>query len=152
MFCIIRFSTEDVSASTPEKKPKPTTPTRSRNSADWLGLKTNDENSNVDEDAGEKKTSNMSSKAPSSPLLERQSSPTSSHVASAVEADTSAPTINVPKQTKPGFSKSHEKEKEDDWLAGALSRKKTLSVSRSEVKQEPSGGLGEEVDQESDVR
>ncbi|TMS14852.1 Fas-binding factor 1 [Larimichthys crocea] len=41
----VRFSTEDVSSSTPEKKPKPTTPTpiRKRNSADWLGLKTSDD-------------------------------------------------------------------------------------------------------------
>lgn len=154
----VRFSTEDVSASTPEKKPKPTaTPTsaRSRNSADWLGLKTNDDY--VEDDAKEKKTSAESPKVPSSPLLERKSSLTGGHAASAAKlsADTSAPTENITKQTKPEVSKSWKtEEEEDDWLAGALSRKKTQSVSNSEAKsskQEDFLGLGEEVDLESFV-
>lgn len=153
-FCIIRFSTEDVSASTPEKKPKPTTATstRSRNSADWLGLKTDDDY--VEDDAKEKKTFVESPKAPSSPLIERKPLLTGSHASSAVKspADTSA----QPQQTKPEVSRSQKKdEEEDDWLAGALSRKKTLAVSNSEAKsskQEDSRGLGEEVDLESFVR
>ncbi|XP_042248404.1 fas-binding factor 1 homolog isoform X5 [Thunnus maccoyii] len=154
----VRFSTEDVSASTPEKKPKPTTaPTsaRSRNSADWLGLKTNDDY--VEDDAKEKKTSAESPKVPSSPLLERKSSLTGGHATSAAKlsADTSAPTENITKQTKPEVSKSRKtEEEEDDWLAGALSRKKTQSVSNSEAKsskQEDFLGLGEEVDLESFV-
>ncbi|KAM7386603.1 hypothetical protein PAMA_009286 [Pampus argenteus] len=149
----VRFSTEDVSASTPEKKPKPITPTstRSRNSADWLGLKTNDDY--VEDDAKEKKTSIESPKAPSSPLLERKSSLTGGHAK--VTADISAPTDNIAKQMKPEVSKSQKKEEEeDDWLAGALSRKKTQSVSNSEAKsfkQGESGGLGEDVDLESFV-
>ncbi|XP_044187427.1 fas-binding factor 1 homolog isoform X5 [Thunnus albacares] len=154
----VRFSTEDVSASTPEKKPKPTaapTSARSRNSADWLGLKTNDDY--VEDDAKEKKTSTESPKVPSSPLLERKSSLTGGHAASAAKlsADTSAPTENITKQTKPEVSKSRKtEEEEDDWLAGALSRKKTQSVSNSEAKsskQEDFLGLGEEVDLESFV-
>lgn len=72
-------------------------------------------------------------------------------------ADTSAPADKLPEHTKPEISnKSQKKEKEEvDWLAGALSRKKTLSVSNSEAKsskQEDSLGLGEEVDLESFVR
>ncbi|KAM7372216.1 hypothetical protein PAMP_009399 [Pampus punctatissimus] len=146
----VRFSTEDVSVSTPEKKPKPITPTstRSRNSADWLGLKTNDDY--VEDDAKEKQTSIESPKAPSSSLLERKSSPAGGHAKTA--ADISAPTENIAKQMKPEVSKSQKKEEEeDDWLAGALSRKKTQSVSNSEAKsskQEDSGGLGEDVDLE----
>lgn len=159
-FFLIRFSTEDVSVSTPEKKPKPTTPTsaRHRNSADWLGLKTSDDSTFLKSDAKETKTSTESPKAPLSPSLERRPSLTGSHATSAakVTADTPAPTDNITKQTKPGVSKSQRREEEeDDWLAGALSRKKTLSVSNSEAKtskQEDSLGLGEEVDLESIVR
>ncbi|XP_053194841.1 fas-binding factor 1 homolog [Scomber japonicus] len=155
----VRFSTEDVSASTPEKKPKPTTPTstRSRNSADWLGLKTNDDY--VEDDAKEKKTFIESPKAPSSPLLERKPLLTGGHATSAVKlpAATSAQSENIAKKTKPEVSRSQKKEEEeedDDWLSGALSRKKTLAVSNSEAKiskQEDSLGLGEEVDLESFV-
>lgn len=72
-------------------------------------------------------------------------------------ADTPAPTDNIAKQAKPEVSKSQrgEEEDDDDWLAGALSRKKAQSVSNSEAKtskQEDSLGLGEEVDLESIVR
>lgn len=64
-------------------------------------------------------------------------------------ADTPAPTVTNTKKNKSEVSESQEKEEEkkDDWLAGALSRKKTLSVSNSEAKtshQEDSLGLGED--------
>uniref|UniRef100_A0A8D0D4J2 Fas-binding factor 1 C-terminal domain-containing protein n=1 Tax=Sander lucioperca TaxID=283035 RepID=A0A8D0D4J2_SANLU len=116
----VRFSTDEVNPSTPEKKPKPTTPTRHRNSADWLGLKTKDD-----------------------------------HAFS--ETDTPALTENITKQTKPEISKSQQKEEEedDDWLAGALSRKKAMSVSNSEAKttkQENFLALGEEMNLASTVR
>ncbi|KAM9844282.1 fas-binding factor 1 homolog isoform 2-T2 [Aulostomus maculatus] len=150
----VRFSTEDVRASTPETKPKPVTPTRSRNSADWLGLKTNDEPSYPIDDAEEKKTSTDSPKVPSSPLLERKSSLTGSHATSAAKPEsdtTAAPTENIAKQ--PEVSKSHKKEEEEDWLAGALSRKKTLPVSEvKSSKQEQTVVLGEEISQPSSVR
>lgn len=148
---IIRFSTEDVSASSPEKKSKPATPTATRrhNSADWLGLKANDAVGFL-EDAKETKTSAESPKAPPPPLEERNPSLTGSHATAAakVAADTPAPTITTGPKNKSEVSKSpaKEKEKEDDWLAGALSRKKTLAVSDSEAKtsqQEDSLGLGE---------
>lgn len=157
-FLIIRFSTEDLSSSTPEKKPKPATPTssRHRNSADWLGLKTNDDHTFLEGDAKETKTPAESPKSPSSPLLERRPSLSGSHATSAAAADTLAPTDNITKQIKPEVSKSQKREEEeDDWLAGALSRKKGLSVPNSETKtfkQEDSLGLGEEVDLESIVR
>uniref|UniRef100_A0A8C9ZDH4 Fas-binding factor 1 C-terminal domain-containing protein n=1 Tax=Sander lucioperca TaxID=283035 RepID=A0A8C9ZDH4_SANLU len=129
----VRFSTDEVNPSTPEKKPKPTTPTRHRNSADWLGLKTKDDHAFSESDA--KETSTDSPKAPSSPLLERRPSLTGSHATSAAKmpADTPALTENITKQTKPEISKSQQKEEEedDDWLAGALSRKKAMSVHHS---------------------
>uniref|UniRef100_A0A3B4UTJ8 Fas binding factor 1 n=1 Tax=Seriola dumerili TaxID=41447 RepID=A0A3B4UTJ8_SERDU len=160
----VRFSTEDVSASTPEKKPKPTTPisTRHRNSADWLGLKTNDDNAFLEDETKETKISLESPKALSSPLLERKPSLTGSHATSAAKAtaETPAPIVNIAKQTKAEVStiqkkeEEEEEEEEDDWLAGALSRKKAQSASNSEAKkskQEDSFGLGEEVHLESFV-
>uniref|UniRef100_A0A8C9ZA19 Fas-binding factor 1 C-terminal domain-containing protein n=1 Tax=Sander lucioperca TaxID=283035 RepID=A0A8C9ZA19_SANLU len=153
----VRFSTDEVNPSTPEKKPKPTTPTRHRNSADWLGLKTKDDHAFSESDA--KETSTDSPKAPSSPLLERRPSLTGSHATSAAKmpADTPALTENITKQTKPEISKSQQKEEEedDDWLAGALSRKKAMSVSNSEAKttkQENFLALGEEMNLASTVR
>ncbi|XP_078126287.1 fas-binding factor 1 homolog isoform X6 [Sander vitreus] len=150
----VRFSTDEVNPSTPEKKPKPTTPTRHRNSADWLGLKTKDDHAFSESDA--KETLTDSPKAPSSPLLERRPSLTGSHATSAAKmpADTPALTENITKQTKPEISKSQQKEEEDDWLAGALGRKKAMSVSNSEAKttkQENVLALGEEMNLESTV-
>ncbi|XP_036945847.1 fas-binding factor 1 homolog isoform X6 [Acanthopagrus latus] len=152
----VRFSTEDISS--PEKKPKPST-LRQRNSADWLGLKTDDNQTFLDFDAKETKPATESPKAPSSPASERRPSLTGSHTISAAKmaSDTQAPTDNITKQTKPEVSKSQnkeEEEEEDDWLSKVLSRKKALSVSNCEVrttKQEESLGLGEEVDLESVV-
>nr|XP_046271882.1 fas-binding factor 1 homolog isoform X2 [Scatophagus argus] len=152
----VRFSTEDVSSSTPEKKHKPITPSssRQRNSADWLGLKSNDDLTFLEGDIKETKTSE-SPKAPSSPSLERRTSLTGSHSTSAAAVDTPAPTDHVSKQTKPEVCKSQKgEEEEDDWLAGALSRKKALSVSNSEAKTSKQGdslGLGQEVDLELTV-
>lgn len=153
-FLFIRFSTEDFSPSTPEKKPKPSI--RHRNSSDWLGLKTNDDQTFLEgDDAKETKTSTESPKTPSSPSLERKPSLTGSQAtpAAKVAADTPALSDNISKPTKPEVSKSQqrEEEEEDDWLAGALSRKKALSVSKTS-KQEASLGLGEDVDLESTVR
>ncbi|KAK5885222.1 hypothetical protein CesoFtcFv8_018955 [Champsocephalus esox] len=153
----VRFSTEDVSPSTPEKKPKPSTPisTRQRPSADWLGLKTNDDQMFAEDEA--KETSTASPIPPSSPSLEKRPSLTGSNatLAAKVAADTPTVPATIAKQTQPEVSKSQLKEEEeDDWLAGALSRKKGLSVTHSEAKtskQEESLGLGGEVDLESTV-
>uniref|UniRef100_A0A671YPL4 Fas-binding factor 1 C-terminal domain-containing protein n=1 Tax=Sparus aurata TaxID=8175 RepID=A0A671YPL4_SPAAU len=124
----VRFSTEDVSS--PEKKPKPST-LRHRNSADWLGLKTDDDQTFLDFDARETKPATESPKTPSSPASERRPSLTPSHATSAAKmaADTRAPTDNITKQTKPEVSKSQKKEEEeeeeDDWLSKVLSKKKS---------------------------
>ncbi|XP_029997100.1 fas-binding factor 1 homolog [Sphaeramia orbicularis] len=147
----VRFSTEDVSASAVEKKPKPTL--RHRNSADWLGLKADDEHTYEEDDAKETKSSPESPKPSPS---ERRPSLVAAPKTTA--GDTPAPTDEPPKQSKPTeVSKSQKKEEEeDDWLSGALSRKKALSASNPEAKtkmskQEESLDLREEVDLESFV-
>ncbi|XP_060882968.1 fas-binding factor 1 homolog [Labrus mixtus] len=151
----VRFSTEDVSMSTSEKKPKQTTTaSRHRNSADWLGLKTDDDQSFLKGDAKETTTT---TKAPSSPVTERRSSVSSSPVPSAARLAAASPILadGVPKQTKLDASKSEksgEEEEEDDWLAGALSRRKARSGVHSDAKaakQEDSPSPEEVVDQES---
>ncbi|XP_047428802.1 fas-binding factor 1-like isoform X2 [Mugil cephalus] len=136
----VRFSTEDVSASTPEKKPKATS-NRHRSSADWLGLKANDDLNYLDDDPKEVK----SPKLPSSPLLERKNSVTSvTKTAAEAPASTNNNNNNVSSQSKEIQKKKEEED--DDWLAGALSRKKAITS-----KQEDSLFLGEEVDLESSV-
>ncbi|XP_062264332.1 fas-binding factor 1 homolog isoform X3 [Platichthys flesus] len=147
----VRFSTEDVSVSTTDKKPKPTTPTSAlhRNSADWLGLTTKDDNTFLEE---ETKTSTGSPNAPSSPLLERKPSLTGGQATSTARKAVESPA--PAKQTKPEFSTTQKKEEEDDWLAGVLSRRKTVSASNPESKkskQEDSSDEGEEFDLESFV-
>ncbi|XP_054614824.1 fas-binding factor 1 homolog [Dunckerocampus dactyliophorus] len=149
----IRFSTEDVSPATPEKKPPiAPTSTRPRNPADWLCLKANDEQSDLEDDVKEKKTSPESPKSPFSPLLERKSSLTGSQRIPATKIDGDAPPSTGSKVVKPDVTRSRKiKDDDDDWLAGALSRKKSFSGSNSDVKvskQEQSLGLGEEVDLE----
>ncbi|KAF7652215.1 hypothetical protein LDENG_00099890 [Lucifuga dentata] len=160
----VRFSTEDISVSTPEKKAKPilpttpTTPTstRTRGSADWLGLKIN-ESTYLEDAAKQPKTSTESPKTLSSPAVERKPSLTGSQSTPGAKmaADTSAASANLSKPAMPEVPKSRNKEEDDsDWLAGALSRKKTLAGSQSETrrsKQEESLSLGEEMDLESFV-
>uniref|UniRef100_A0A672FQ69 Fas-binding factor 1 C-terminal domain-containing protein n=1 Tax=Salarias fasciatus TaxID=181472 RepID=A0A672FQ69_SALFA len=129
----VRFSTEDVSLPSPEKKAKPANhaPIRHRNSSDWLGLKTDDEPSYDEDGRKEKKTPAESPKTPSSPLLERKPSFT----AAAETAGDAAPTRATANQTNPDVSRIQTKDDEgDDWLAGALSRRKALSASNREVK------------------
>ncbi|XP_053299758.1 fas-binding factor 1 homolog isoform X3 [Pleuronectes platessa] len=148
----VRFSTEDVSVSTTDKKPKPTTPTSvlHRNSADWLGLTTKDDNTFLEEAT---KTSTESPNAPSSPLLERKPSLTGGQATSTARKAVESPA--PAKQTKPEGSTTQKKEEEeDDWLAGVLSRKKTVTASNPESKkskQEDFSDEGEEFDLESFV-
>nr|XP_057905981.1 fas-binding factor 1 homolog [Doryrhamphus excisus] len=150
----IRFSAEDVSAATPEKKPPVATTSRPRprNPADWLCLKANDEQSDLEDDLKEKKTSPESPKAPFSPLLERKSSVTGSQRVPATKTEGDVPSLTDTKVVKPDVTRSRKiKDDDDDWLAGALSRKKSFSGSNSDAKvskQEQFLGLGEEVDLE----
>ncbi|XP_056143634.1 fas-binding factor 1 homolog [Lampris incognitus] len=154
----VRFSTEDISSSTPERKPKPSTPTtpttstRSRTSADWLGLKTNNDYNYQDEDIKEPKSEPETSKIPTSPVVERRRSLSGSCATPAkTKVETSATTSANPPKTEVAESQKKEEE-EDDWLTGALSRKKALAASNSDTrrsKQEDSLGLGDEVDLDS---
>lgn len=144
---VCRFSTEDLSSS-PEKKPKPAS-SRHRNSADWLGLKVDDDLAFLGGDHSEAKSPVESPKSASPPLVEKRAS---ALVADASAAANDSGTVHA----KAEVSKQPEKEEEtDDWLAGALSRKKAQSTLDSESKslrwEEPSGPA-EKVDPESNVR
>ncbi|KAM8845412.1 fas-binding factor 1 homolog isoform 2-T6 [Spinachia spinachia] len=122
----VRFSTEDVGPSTPEKKPKDATlppPARRRSSADWLGLKTKDDQTFLVDDSEEAKTATEPLPSP-----ERRPSLTGGQ------------TDNKP--TKPEVSKGQQREEEE----GALSGVKAQSSRRRD-----SLGLGEDSDVESIV-
>lgn len=135
----VRFSTEDVREPTPEKKPKPSTSTTSRHrgSAEWLGLTPNDEPDYLEEGSKATKSSAGSPKAPPTPVLERKSSFTGGQSTSVAKI-----TGDVPhsKQSGSEVTKGRRKDDDDeenDWLDGALSRKKALSAAKAS-KQEDS--------------
>ncbi|KAL2101019.1 hypothetical protein ACEWY4_002780 [Coilia grayii] len=144
----VRFSTEDISSSSPERRSKPSTPatptsTRAnRSTADWLGLTQDDADEEVEE---MKKTtgsaiSTDASKVPPSP----QSNSTTDIAAS-------SPKTTRPRQDTSKAPKEVEKEEEGeevDWLAGALSRKKAMEEEKR-VTQQDALGLGDEVDLDS---
>ncbi|XP_042561465.1 fas-binding factor 1-like isoform X2 [Clupea harengus] len=140
----VRFSTEDISS--PERRSKPSTPatpTRaSRPTADWLGLKQDDD---ADEEVEEPKkpigdtAATDDSKVPPSP----SSKPIT-------EIATFSPkSTRFTRDTGKGLGEMEEteKEQEDDWLAGALSRKKVNEEKK--VAQQDALGLGEDVDVDS---
>ncbi|XP_047214966.1 fas-binding factor 1 homolog isoform X2 [Girardinichthys multiradiatus] len=128
----VRFSTEDVRDSTPEKKPHPSTTTTSRyrGSAEWIGLTTNDEFDYLEEGSKAMKSSAASPKAPSSPVLVRKSLLTESQATSIAKMTGDAPNSN---QSRSEVSKDKRKDEEEqhDWLDGALSRKKALSEAKA---------------------
>lgn len=144
----VRFSTEDISSHSPERKSKPNTPatptsTRAnRPSSDWLGLKQDDADEDVEQT---RKTSGDTvavdtSKVPPSP----SSKPAS-------EAATSSPKISQYQQdTTKGVKgaaveQEREKDQEQDWLTGALSRKKAKEEEKKGAQQD-TVSLGEEDD------
>ncbi|XP_051572557.1 fas-binding factor 1 homolog isoform X6 [Myxocyprinus asiaticus] len=140
----VRFSTEDVSSHSPEHKPKPSTrATRPR--SDWLGLKQDEEEEEEQKMEEEpKQTAKETLKPPTSPSIGPRKP--SSHETPAELTPSSPHTAR--RQMK------RDDDKEDDWLAGALSRKKAQLISQSEDregKQEDSLALGEEVDQDTFV-
>ncbi|KAM9434417.1 fas-binding factor 1 homolog isoform 2-T2 [Clarias gariepinus] len=148
----VRFSTEDVSSPSPERKPTTSTMTSTRpgrTTSDWLGLK-------QDEDEAEQKEEPKQQKKESteaSDRLKTLSSP--SHVGGNASRVTLKPTEEFrARPDSAGISttiapKSELKKKggeeQDDWLAGALSKKKALVEERGK-RQEESLGLGEEID------
>ncbi|KAM9780491.1 fas-binding factor 1 homolog [Neosynchiropus ocellatus] len=105
----VRFSNEDVSVSTPERKASRSQASRPRGSADWLGLKTDD--GFLEDDAKDEKFS------VDSPLSERKSSLTTAQTTPPAE-EHEAPSEATAKVPETGGRD------EDDWLRGALSRKK----------------------------
>ncbi|CAL1588963.1 unnamed protein product [Knipowitschia caucasica] len=133
----VRFSTEDVSIPASEKKPKPSTPTRQRASADWLGLKTTTDDSTHDY-GGLGRTETRSSSPPVGAPLERRAS-VSGPVKSAAEP-LPAPKHDLVKvavaeaEVPVSQKKEEEEEEEEDWLSGALSRRRALAGSRHEAK------------------
>ncbi|XP_077474647.1 fas-binding factor 1 homolog isoform X2 [Stigmatopora argus] len=151
----IRLPTESVSASTLEKKP-PVNPTstRPRNPADWLCLKADDNQIDLEVDTKVRKTSTDSPKSPSSPIFEKKPSLIGDHNKSAAKVGVNASPLTDTKSVKLDPTKIQKKEEDDDddWLTGALRRKKSLSESNFDAKisnQEQILGLGEEVDLES---
>lgn len=129
----VRFSTEDVSVHSPEHKPKPST-RAVRPRSDWLGLKQEEEEEKMKEEP--KQPAPEILKPPASPsLTARKETP-----ADPPAAPSSPKTVSRPVKRD---------EEDEDWLAGALSRRKTQLVSQSEErerKQEVSSGVREEED------
>ncbi|XP_029584007.1 fas-binding factor 1 isoform X3 [Salmo trutta] len=130
----VRFSTEDNSASSPEKKPKPITPTTltptfPRPAADWLGLSQDDEEEEKEEPppVPEPLKTPSSSSVGSKPSLSGNRIPQPS-------TETPNTSFKSPKPVGPSAEVSASQKDEDDWLSGALSRKKTQSSTRSEEK------------------
>uniref|UniRef100_A0AAY4C7H9 Fas-binding factor 1 C-terminal domain-containing protein n=1 Tax=Denticeps clupeoides TaxID=299321 RepID=A0AAY4C7H9_9TELE len=136
----VRFSTEDVSIHTPEHKAKPSasaTPISARahrTAADWLGLKQDEQ----EDEMQVKKECIVPLESPKVPPSSKPAEESSS-----------------PKTSRPGGRGAHrspvveeEEEKkqgqEDDWLAGALSRKKAKEAKKSQ--EEDFLGFRDEVD------
>uniref|UniRef100_A0A8C7RZW5 Fas-binding factor 1 C-terminal domain-containing protein n=1 Tax=Oncorhynchus mykiss TaxID=8022 RepID=A0A8C7RZW5_ONCMY len=144
----VRFSTEDNSASSPEKKLKPITPTTltptfPRPAADWLGLSQDDEE--------EPPPVPEPLKTPSSSSVGSKPSSSGNHIPQP-STETPNTSFKYSKPVGPSVEVSASQKHEDDWLSGALSRKKTQSSTRSEEKrttQEDFLGFGDEVDLES---
>ncbi|XP_014877085.1 fas-binding factor 1 homolog [Poecilia latipinna] len=128
----VRFSTEDVRVSSPERKPQPSTPptSRHRNSAEWLGLTANDELDDLEEGSKAVKSSALSTKVPSSPVVERKSS-LAGNQATSVSRVTEDPPNSKQSRSEVSKGKRKDEEEEYDWLEGALSRKKALSEAKA---------------------
>ncbi|XP_052406964.1 fas-binding factor 1 homolog isoform X3 [Carassius gibelio] len=134
----VRFSTEDVSVHSPEHKPKPSA-RAARPRSDWLGLKQDEEEQKTKEEP--KLSAPETLKPPASPSTAARKETPALKTSDPPAAPSSPKTTSKPVK--------RDEDEEDDWLAGALSRKKTQPGSQSEDrdrKQEVSSGLGEEVD------
>ncbi|XP_036421947.1 fas-binding factor 1 homolog [Colossoma macropomum] len=157
----VRFSTEDVSSHSPERRTKPSTPSTptsirpARPASDWLGLKQDENENEEDEQKDQMKESTgaaESLKPPPSPSHGSEKPPSrggqTSKPAEVLRAATSSPKTSKPTASNIQLQLEEEKT-EEDWLAGALSKRKTQTVKHSddrEKRQEESLGLGEEMD------
>ncbi|XP_069050719.1 fas-binding factor 1 homolog isoform X3 [Lepisosteus oculatus] len=145
----VRFSTEDVSGVSPDKKskpPTPGTPRANKTAADWLGLK-QEEEEKVEEPALE------SLKPPVSPSTSvgNRTPISASHPPSGAKAtDTPSASPSSAKTSQPARRpEASAPPEEEDWLAGTLTRKKSPGVVRADNKktgQQDFLGPGEEVD------
>lgn len=147
-----RFSTEDLSSPSPERKPTTSTVTSTRPSrlaSDWLGLKQDEDETEKEEETKREKKEATGANERLKPL------PSPSHAEGKPSRVTSKPSEELravpdsPETSTTTAAKSEPKKKEgedkDDWLAGALSKKKAL-VEEREKRQEESLGLREEID------
>lgn len=133
------------------------TSTRSgRPASDWLGLKQDEDEAEKEEEEPKRE------KKEATGAIERLRPPPSpSHVGGKPSRVTSKPAEELravpdsPETSTTTAAKSELKKKEaedkDDWLAGALSKKKALAEER-EKRQEESLGLGEEIDLDTFLR
>uniref|UniRef100_A0A8C7S1B4 Fas-binding factor 1 C-terminal domain-containing protein n=1 Tax=Oncorhynchus mykiss TaxID=8022 RepID=A0A8C7S1B4_ONCMY len=113
----VRFSTEDNSASSPEKKLKPITPTTltptfPRPAADWLGLSQDDEE--------EPPPVPEPLKTPSSSSVGSKPSSSGNHIPQP-STETPNTSFKYSKPVGPSVEVSASQKHEDDWLSGALS-------------------------------
>ncbi|XP_073692857.1 fas-binding factor 1 homolog [Garra rufa] len=127
----VRFSTEDVSVHSPEHKPKPST-RAARPRSDWLGLKQDEEEQKIKEEP--KQSAPETLKPPASPsTVARKESPALKTITTDPPATPSSPkTVSKPVK--------RDEDEEDDWLTGALTRKKTQSVSQIEDREKKQEG------------
>ncbi|XP_066530390.1 fas-binding factor 1 homolog isoform X2 [Hoplias malabaricus] len=155
----VRFSTEDISSQSPDRRSKPSTPSTptsarpARPASDWLGLK-RDENQD-EEEIKESTRSTESLKPPSPSHGPGKPSIRAGQTSKNTEFSAAPSSPKSPRQTLSSIQLKQEEEEEkseEDWLAGALGKRKTQTPKRSEdreKRQEESLGLGEEVDLDS---
>ncbi|XP_063080310.1 fas-binding factor 1 homolog isoform X2 [Engraulis encrasicolus] len=152
----VRFSTEDISSSSPERRSKPSTPATptsasraNRSTADWLGLSQDDADAADGVEEMKKATggtiSTDNSKVPPSPKARSTTAP---------DIAPSSPKSTRPRQDTTKAAKEVAMEgggggEEEDWLAGALSRKKAKEEEEKKAAQQGALGLGDEVDLDS---
>ncbi|XP_061079413.1 fas-binding factor 1 homolog [Conger conger] len=154
----VRFSMEDISSPSPERKQSsaatapPTVARPSRSAADWLGLKQEDQEVKTEELLPVKDNPKP---RPASPGYSAGSKPPSSGSSSGAkpsETPTNPPKTANPHQSSVASPAGPAQKGEDDWLAGALTRKKNRVAANPEEKQagQPEAlGFGEEVDVDS---
>uniref|UniRef100_W5N7M2 Fas binding factor 1 n=1 Tax=Lepisosteus oculatus TaxID=7918 RepID=W5N7M2_LEPOC len=145
----VRFSTEDVSGVSPDKKskpPTPGTPRANKTAADWLGLK-QEEEEKVEEPALESLKPPVS---PSTSVGNRTPISASRPPSGAKATDTPSASPSSAKTSQPARRpEASAPPEEEDWLAGTLTRKKSPGVVRADNKktgQQDFLGPGEEVD------
>ncbi|XP_076866382.1 fas-binding factor 1 homolog isoform X2 [Brachyhypopomus gauderio] len=147
----VRFSMEDVSSHSPERRPKPS-PRPGRPGADWLGLKQDEEEAGQNDvkepgDGQEGRTHPPSPSYGGGKGLGRTPPPPKDGEEQGVRTSSSSSDRRpgaVASAHEPG--KEEEEEEEEDWLAGALRKSKGGGVGRSAERREQPHALGEERD------